>query len=445
MRSARVPFVSTPLTAPVDPRAAAAAGEARRGRGGRGTGREKEWLGWTIVAVVLGLPIAGILVVMMIGLVATGLWLFAIPVGVFLVGTGALVGWLIVVGGRKARQAEDERRYRFSNFARANAMEYLPEVPKPPLPGIIFDPARSNAIARDVVRGREPRMVEFGNYEYVVSTGKSTHTVRKGYVAIRVDNLLPHIILDARMNDPAFGSNLGLLQKQQRLSLEGDFDRFFTLYCPTGYEVDALYLFTPDIMLRMMTQAAVLDVELVDNWVFFYSPEDLSTLRPEMWEWLFSLVHAMLQKLAQWERWRDDRLAGIPRRPIPGAPIPGAPTPGAPTPGAQLPVLPAGTVAPQVTAPSPAALAASAATATAAVPFPDQPRVTPPLTPRPPGVAEPGRRLRRGVPVALWIVLVLFLVIGAIGLLGTLLAFGSIIFASFPQAAPLMPWIGVPL
>ena len=101
--------------------------------------------------------------------------------------------------------------------------------------------------------------------------------------------------------------------RDQRLSLEGDFDTYFSLYCPEGYERDALYLFTPDIMARFIDNAAALDVEIVDDWLFLYAKTDLSTLNPAMWAWLFSCVAALLTKLDQWARWRDDRLAQTPR------------------------------------------------------------------------------------------------------------------------------------
>ena len=120
---------------------------------------------------------------------------------------------------------------------------------------------------------------------------------------------LPHIVLDATSNNGLFGSNLpSTFARSQRLSLEGDFDRYFSMYCPEGYETDALYLFTPDIMARFIDNAAALDVEIVDDWLFLYTKRDAVTLDPASWAWMFGAVAATLDKLAQWERWRDDRL-----------------------------------------------------------------------------------------------------------------------------------------
>ena len=128
-------------------------------------------------------------------------------------------------------------------------------------------------------------------------------------MAIKLDVPLPHIVLDARSNNGLFGSNLpATFDKDQRLSLEGDFDQHFSLYCPEGYERDALYLFTPDIMARFIDNAAALDVEIVDDWLFLYGKREFSGLDPATWAWLFSVVAALLDKFAQWSRWRDERL-----------------------------------------------------------------------------------------------------------------------------------------
>lgn len=200
------------------------------------------------------------------------------------------------------------RAYRLDRFAQANGMTWYPEAKAPALPGMIFDAGHSR-VATDILRGDRPRLVEFANYRYKTGSGKNESTHTWGYVAVKLANPLPHIVLDATGNNGWFGSNLPeSFDTHQRLSLEGDFDRYFALYCPEGYERDALYLFTPDIMARFVDNAAALDVEIVDDWLFLYAQRDLSTLDPATWEWLFSVVRSLLDKLAQWERWRDDRL-----------------------------------------------------------------------------------------------------------------------------------------
>ncbi|MGI6879011.1 hypothetical protein [Microbacterium sp. gxy059] len=224
----------------------------------------------------------------------------------------AFIGVFLVIRGviGLVRHRSGTRWYRLDRFARANGLAYIPGVQKPDLPGMIFR-VGSSRHSRDLVRGSDPRFVEFGNYRYVTGSGDDRKTHRWGYIAVRLDAPLPHIVLDAKGNNGLFGSNLPVsLRSSQKLSLEGDFDRHFVLSCPEGYEADALYLFTPDIMERFVDSAAQLDIEIVDDWLFFYlQNRDASTLDPDQWAWEFSIVGAMLDKLAQWGRWRDERLA----------------------------------------------------------------------------------------------------------------------------------------
>lgn len=293
---------------------------------------------------------------------------------------------LVLVGLLRGTRSRDERMYRLDRFARANAMQYEPRLDAPGLPGMIFSIGSSRR-SSDLVRGDRPRFVEFANYRYTTGSGKNRQTHQWGYVAVKLDTPLPHIVLDATSNNGLFGSNLPLtFDKDQRLSLEGDFDEYFSLYCPADYERDALYLFTPDIMARFIDNAAALDVEIVDDWLFLYAKRDFSTLDPATWAWLFSVVGALLDKFAQWARWRDERLAAAAAASM---------TDAAPLGSAAVPV-------------------GAGQGGAASVPF------HPPLDALrpPPGVAPEGRRLQRGVP---WVsvivggVVVLFWILTQIG------------------------------
>lgn len=368
-----------------------------------------------------------IIAFVVVGMFALGGFIFVIPIFGMIVGSlagrgGAIAGLivslliaagliagviaLVVVNVTKARARREEARYRISRFATANGLTYLPTYPNPPLPGMIFGLGSARA-ANDLVRGEHPRFVEFANYQYTTSSDNSSTTHRWGYVAIRLDVPLPHIVLDATNNNGLIGSNLPVsFSRFQRLSLEGDFDRYFTLHCPEGYERDALYLFTPDIMVRFMDHAAAMDVEIVDDWLFLYAHRDFSTADPATWAWLFSVVGALLDKLGQWARWRDERLAAYAAAIAAQSSMTPAPHPQPTAPGMIGPTpVPGGPPpAPGVAAPAHAVPAHGGA---GSAPF----GVPPELLRPPPGVAPPGRRLRRtrlwlwfaiGIPAA-WI------------------------------------------
>jgi hypothetical protein len=280
-----------------------------------------------------------------------------------------------------------ERSYRLNRFAAANGMGFVPTLAAPGLPGMIFDLGGSRT-ASDLVRGEQPRFVEFANYRYTTGSGKNRTTHHWGYVAIKLDVPLPHIVLDATSNNSLFGSNLpATFDADQKLSLEGDFDQHFSLYCPEGYEQDALYLFTPDIMARFIDNAAALDVEIVDDWLFLYGKREFSGLDPATWAWLFSVVAALLDKVAQWARWRDAQLTTDAATPV----------------AAGVGALAGG-----------AAMGDAASGGAAALPFAAPAQALGP----PPGVALSGRRLKRGVPWGAVVVFGIFVAVWFAGQFG---------------------------
>ncbi|MEU4014290.1 hypothetical protein AB0E56_03405 [Microbacterium sp. NPDC028030] len=363
MTSTPSSFDARPLTEPVDAAAVRAFAAELRSRPSSGMSVSTiiGIAGAAIAAVVLIPTLAGL--VLSLASFGDSPAAAAVPLALIVLLLAA-VGVLIWMGVRNAQTT----RYRLHRFAQANGMAYEPKVADPPLPGMIFSLGRSRQ-STDLIRGTRPRFVEFGNYQYTVQSGKNSTTYRWGYVAVKLDVPLPNIVLDAKGNN-GFGSNLpASFQRTQRLSLEGDFDQHFTLYCPAGYERDALYLFTPDIMARFIDNAAQLDVEIVDDWLFLYTQRKVSTLDPATWAWLFGAVGALMTKLDQWARWRDERLI----------------------------------------AESPASAAAAAGSADA-LPFAAPTGL---LTP-PPGVASQGRRLKR---TGTWVPIVVVIAFAAFWLL----------------------------
>jgi hypothetical protein len=389
--AASVPFDARPLLDPVDRFEVRDFVQRTMQRGGLLSRYEKlskvvPLVIGAAVFIAFGFVLVPILASILASLAATG----DSGGGSFIVGAIGSVLPLVVMAAvltaaalfmwRRSR-ARDERWFRLDRFAAANGMSYLPGLQSPVLPGMIFTVGNSRS-SSDIIRGDEPRFVEFANYEYTTGSGKNRTTHRWGYVAIKLDVPLPHIVLDATSNNGLFGSNLpASFDRDQRLGLEGDFDEFFSLYCPAGYERDALYLFTPDIMARFIDNAAALDVEIVDDWLFLYGKREFSGLDPATWAWLFSVVAALLDKFAQWARWRDERLqadaaaAALARGGAPGAD-------------------------------AAAGAAGAVAAPCAALPFAAPAESLRP----PPGVALNGRRLKRGISWPAVIVFGLFVV-----------------------------------
>ncbi len=90
-----------------------------------------------------------------------------------------------------------------------------------------------------------------------------------GVLAFDLPRKLPNIFFDskkARRRQFRFH-----FARQQRHSLEGDFDKYFVTYFPEQYTVDSLSFISPEVMLALRA-AHDYDIEIVSDKLFLYGP-----------------------------------------------------------------------------------------------------------------------------------------------------------------------------
>jgi hypothetical protein len=199
---------------------------------------------------------------------------------------------------------------RLTQFAAANGLQFRTRSSDPAYTGMIFQLGDSRS-AYDHLTSTTGRYFDLGNFQYSTGSGKSRTTHHWGYLALHLDRRLPNMVLDSKENNSLFGSDLPIaFKRDQVLSLEGDFDQHFTLYCPQEYEPDALYVFTPDLMALLIDNAGAFDVEIVDDWMFVYSPHPFPPLSAANYARLFTIVQTVGAKaVTQTENYHDDRVA----------------------------------------------------------------------------------------------------------------------------------------
>ena len=211
--------------------------------------------------------------------------------------------------------------------AAARGWSHAVTAPPPPVTGAVFG-AISGAEVTDLVVappvGDRPAF-EFGNLSgrlggsrtemygtvQVTINLDSPIAIDYGFLSIRLPRAMPHFVVDAAPNDDAHRSSLPIrIDGAQRVSLEGDADSHFSLFAPRGYERDALYLFTPDVMALLIDETGDYDVELADDRITVFAPNPWDLSDPATWKRLESLVHILGGKAArQAGRYRDERAA----------------------------------------------------------------------------------------------------------------------------------------
>ncbi len=258
-----------------------------------------------LVEFTLGAPFPMNLI--FVGFVA--IWVLAIAIAAF-----ALVRWIVNAGYPRRWW---ETALRLTRFAAANGLVYGHEETVS-YPGSVFQVGERRTAERRLASA-SGRRAEIGTYRYIVRTrnrkGQDRITIHRwGYIAIGLDRNLPHMLLDARSNDRSlFGiraSNLPVqFDRDQVLSLEGDFNEHFTLYAPREYERDALYVFTPDLMALLIDETGDFDVEIVDDTMFIYSRTPFDLLSPATYERMRGIVATVGAKaLRQTARYADERV-----------------------------------------------------------------------------------------------------------------------------------------
>lgn len=148
--------------------------------------------------------------------------------------------------------------------------------------------------------------VEFGNLLDRAKRSGDWH-----YLTVRLPSPLPHLVLDATANDTVRSDLPPGLDRGRRISLEGDFDRWFRVYAPSGYGVDARYVLTPDVMSSLVSTAAYYNVEIIDDRIVFFSAPVADFSAPAPWLAVDAILDDLVPRIvAKAGRYRDDRVQG---------------------------------------------------------------------------------------------------------------------------------------
>jgi hypothetical protein len=203
---------------------------------------------------------------------------------------------------------------RLPAFAAANGWGYDREV-VPPRVAILERTPLYNVISsqsRDRIRSDDggeaaPGAFELGDFIWTVDHGggkKGIGTYALGYLAVRLPRELPLIVLQSAVP----GAAEFLAHPDQVFSLEGDWDRHFTLYCPAGYERDALQVMTPDVMAAMVDDASAWSAQTLGGWLVFVSMQTFARARPEAYARALGLVEVAREFREQAENYSDSRI-----------------------------------------------------------------------------------------------------------------------------------------
>lgn len=223
-----------------------------------------------------------------------------------MIGSALLIGIAAVGIARGAFRKLQTKIYKMARFAADNGFVYARSSAEPLPEGIIFNAGHSRALT-NLFQKEGLRVM---NYQYTTGSGRYRQDHFFGVIEVKLPRRLPNMVLDARKNNFFGFSNLPSgLKRDQRLSLEGDFDKYFTLYCPKEYARDALYIFTPDLMTKFIDYGATFDAEVIDDRLFVYYAGVFELSAQPAWRQVFSIIDTIAEKtVSQSTNYADTRV-----------------------------------------------------------------------------------------------------------------------------------------
>ncbi|HBO64904.1 TPA: hypothetical protein DD425_03005 [Candidatus Saccharibacteria bacterium] len=254
-----------------------------------------------LVLLIIGV----IMIVLMVQVVSNAKTVEAAVIGGLVVG-GFIAG---IVGMFVAMRMHKRNLAKLLAFTDANKARLILNYRNPGYSGLIFDEGSSREISSAIVF---PDGKELGNFKYVTGSGRNRSTRQWGYMRVPLVRRLPHMVLDAKANNilrSRFSNLPDALGGNVVVSLEGNFNDFFTLYVPKGYETDALYVFTPDVMAAIIDHGTMYDIEVVDDAVYFYAHNSHKLTSEAHIKKMLSIVQAISSELlAQSDYYADYRV-----------------------------------------------------------------------------------------------------------------------------------------
>lgn len=111
---------------------------------------------------------------------------------------------------------------------------------------------------------RSTSFISFGTTSSNDTPQSQTHYLE--FMCIELPRKLPQIIINSKKAQAlsTFYSN------SQKISLEGDFDKYFNVFAPANYERTTLTILTPDVMAFLIDKSIECDIEIIDSKLYLY-------------------------------------------------------------------------------------------------------------------------------------------------------------------------------
>lgn len=194
-----------------------------------------------------------------------------------------------------------KRKAFMKQFAKVNGYTYQDRGDIDQVPALFLKIGHSRNITHvmsGVYKDCPMRLFEFNT---VIGYGKHRRTIQFTTFEITYKTQLRSIFLRSKKNKWAITNFFESIGDDfafgKVLKLEGDFNEYFTLYVPQeDYEMEALQIFTPEIMVKLMDTANGFSFEFINNKLFIYNKNII--YKKEGLDNLFAFSKTLIEDLA---------------------------------------------------------------------------------------------------------------------------------------------------
>lgn len=158
----------------------------------------------------------------------------------------------------------------WKQFAEINGWQYKGSGDPNKESGVMFRQGNSRSISNIIEGSIDDRRFRIFNYQFTIGSGKHRTTYYYTVFAFKFSGSFPHIYLNNKYN--SYGLSVG-----EKIPLSSEFEKKFTLFAPKEYEIEALEIFTPDILANLLDNGFSHDVEFINQEVLIFTYGQINT------------------------------------------------------------------------------------------------------------------------------------------------------------------------
>ncbi|MEI6580984.1 MAG: hypothetical protein WCO07_02305 [bacterium] len=170
--------------------------------------------------------------------------------------------------------------------------------------GVMFKEGNTRNISNEIRGFFEDRPFRIFCYQFSIGSDKNRRTFCYTVFAFKLNGSFPHIYLNNKSN--SWSINTG-----EKIPLPVEFENKFSLSAPKEYEIEALEIFTPDILASLLNKGFLYDVEFVNQEILVFADGQINNF--EQLETRFNkaleLKDLMFEKL---DKFKFEKIGDIP-------------------------------------------------------------------------------------------------------------------------------------